>query len=48
MIALEDISEKVNNLELIELDKYKDNILATVTHDIKTPLNGMIAILELT
>lgn len=30
------------------MDKYKDELLATVTHDLKTPLNGMIQHLEST
>lgn len=25
------------------MDKYKDSLLATVTHDLKTPLNGIIS-----
>jgi len=34
-------------VRLKEIDKYKDMLLATVTHDLKTPLNGMISILEI-
>ena len=30
------------------INEYKDNLLATVTHDLKTPLNSMMAMLEST
>ena len=34
-------------LQLCEQSKYKDKLLATVSHDLRTPLNGVIGILEL-
>lgn len=43
MITLENISEQVLNDRLKEIDKYKDNLLASVTHDLKTPLNCMMS-----
>jgi len=29
--------------KLLKINEYKDDILATVTHDLKTPINGIIA-----
>lgn len=43
MTILDNISEQVLNLHLLEIDRYKDNLLATVTHDLKTPLNCIIS-----
>jgi signal transduction histidine kinase len=34
------------NKRLKEVNIYKDNLLATVTHDLKTPINGMLSLLE--
>jgi hypothetical protein len=42
MILMKDISRKIQIENLTKINKYKDNLLATVTHDIKTPLNSMI------
>ena len=39
---MNDISEKIRLKHLKELDQYKDRLLATVSHDLKTPLNGMM------
>ena len=38
------LEEKIQ--ELIELDKYKDQVLANVTHDLRTPLNGMLFLIN--
>ncbi|EAS02763.2 response regulator receiver domain protein (macronuclear) [Tetrahymena thermophila SB210] len=46
MVIMNDISEKVMNLRLKEGDKYKDEMLATVTHNLKTPLNSMILLIN--
>ena len=34
------------NKRLMETNAFKDELLATVTHDLKTPLNCMIQLLE--
>lgn len=39
---MNDISEKIRLKHMKELDQYKDRLLATVSHDLKTPLNGMM------
>ena len=31
------------NNRLKKVDEYKDNLLASVTHDLKTPLNCMLS-----
>ncbi|KAL4482976.1 hypothetical protein ABPG74_019002 [Tetrahymena malaccensis] len=46
MIVMTDISQQVRARRLQDLDSYKNELLATVTHDLKTPLNGMLSILE--
>ena len=33
-------------IELQNLDEYKNRLLATVSHDLRTPLNGLLGILE--
>lgn len=43
---IEDYSLKMELEKLHMSNEYKDNILATVTHDLKTPINGMVAQIE--
>lgn len=45
-IFFQDSTQKVENKYLKELDKFKDKLLATVTHDLRTPLNLIIVMLE--
>ncbi|CAD8112699.1 unnamed protein product [Paramecium primaurelia] len=42
LVIMNDISEKIKLKHLKEMDQYKDRLLATVSHDLKTPLNGMM------
>ncbi|KAL4454304.1 hypothetical protein ABPG74_012261 [Tetrahymena malaccensis] len=46
MIVLNDISMKYDNKRLYEMNNYKDKLLATVSHDLKTPLSAMISLVE--
>ncbi|CAK74415.1 unnamed protein product (macronuclear) [Paramecium tetraurelia] len=42
MLILNDTTDRVLRIKhLQELDNYKDNLLAAVSHDLKTPLNGL-------
>jgi signal transduction histidine kinase len=41
-----DNSKEVINKRLLEINAFKDELLATVTHDLKTPLNCMTQLLE--
>ena len=38
----EDQSEKMMNHQLTEINKYKDDLLACVSHDLKNPLNCIL------
>ncbi|CAK65630.1 unnamed protein product (macronuclear) [Paramecium tetraurelia] len=42
LVIMNDISERIRLKHLKEMDQYKDRLLATVSHDLKTPLNGMM------
>ncbi len=45
LIIVNDINTAIQNESLKLLNQQKDKILSSVTHDLRTPLNGMIAIL---
>lgn len=47
MLIMNDISEKVRSQHLKEVNTYKDRLLATVSHDLKTPLNGMVLAIDI-
>jgi K+-sensing histidine kinase KdpD len=42
-----DLSNQSKMLRLQELDKIKDNILATVSHDLKNPINSICNFLDI-
>lgn len=46
MLIIEDISWNLQVTKLMEVNSYKDRILSHVTHDLKTPLTGIITICE--
>ncbi|EAS02037.2 ATPase, histidine kinase-, DNA gyrase B (macronuclear) [Tetrahymena thermophila SB210] len=46
LLIFNDISLKIINEKLREIERFKDKMLSTVTHDLKTPLNSIIMILE--
>ena len=48
MVIVNDISKQMQLKKAEAINEYKDNLLATVTHDLKTPLNSMMAMLEST
>ena len=41
MLRIENISSETEVKKLKEQDKYKDRLLATVSHDLRTPLNAI-------
>jgi signal transduction histidine kinase len=43
MFIMEDLSPSVRIEKLIERNEYQNKILATVTHDLKTPINGIVS-----
>lgn len=47
LIMLQDTSIMLLNEKLKQINMYKDVLLATVSHDLRTPLNGMLNILDI-
>ena len=48
MIIMSENKILKNIQELKEQAEYKDKLLATVSHDLRTPLNGIIGMINLT
>ncbi|KAL4474175.1 hypothetical protein ABPG72_001714 [Tetrahymena utriculariae] len=46
MVIMNDISEKMRIKRMKEIDSFKNDILSTITHNLKTPLNGIILIAQ--
>ncbi len=46
MVMINEVTHREQVKMLRELDRCKDETMAIVTHDLKTPLNGIIAILS--
>lgn len=47
MLILNETTDRILRIKhLQEVDTYKDNLLATVSHDLKTPLNGLLIIVN--
>lgn len=44
---MSDISHKLQNQKLLDLDIYKNKMLASVNHDLRTPLNCISTIINL-
>lgn len=42
-MIIQDVTTDYNVEKLINENDYKDKVLATVTHDLKTPINGIIS-----
>lgn len=45
MIIIDDISKKVIDERLRDVETYKEKLLSMITHNLKTPLNGILCIL---
>lgn len=48
LLILNDNTNAFKISELLNLDQYKNQLLASVSHDLRTPLNGLNGMLELT
>jgi signal transduction histidine kinase len=46
MLDINDITVKNLNMQLEGANKYKNHILAYVSHNLRTPLNGIFGFLE--
>ena len=47
LLIFNDISDRVLNCKLTNLDRFKDRFLQSVSHNLKTPLNSITALLSL-
>ena len=48
LVLLSDITKSKKIIELKNLDKHKNELLASVSHDLRTPLNGVIGMINAT
>ena len=48
LVLLSDITKSKKIIELRNLDHYKNQLLASISHDLRTPLNGIIGMLNIT
>jgi len=48
LILLSDITKSKKIIELKSLDKHKNQLLASISHDLRTPLNGVIGMINAT
>ena len=48
LVMLSDISKAKKIIELKNLDKHKNQLLASISHDLRTPLNGVIGMVNAT
>ena len=46
MIILNDITSIISLSKFKDIDIYKNRLLATVSHDLRTPINGMLGMIE--
>jgi len=47
LLIIHDISDKILNYKLQNLDKFKDRFLQSVSHNLKTPLNSITGLLSI-
>jgi len=47
LLVINDISDKVLNYKLTNLDRFKDRFLQSVSHNLKTPLNSITGLVSL-
>ena len=48
IVLLSDITKSKKIIELKNLDKHKNQLLASISHDLRTPLNGVIGMINAT
>ena len=46
MVVFNNITDRIHSEKLDELNKYKDNLLANVSHDLRAPINDVNGMLE--
>jgi signal transduction histidine kinase/CheY-like chemotaxis protein len=46
LLIFNDLTTNQTNERLVQMDKYKDLLLATVSHDLRNPLSGMLFVID--